>query len=242
MPKLLLSMSIRNTYKKTIKLASCFGLLSLIILSACQPKLEPIAEPSVAQAVEQSIEQPQAEILIGYCPTMAPHIQTAVKDHPYLIPRRFDNSAMAMGALHTGQVQAILIGRSAWENERTDHLRQVLLSDGLTLIVQQPGVIRYEDLSRVRILTHESKAAIQDLLPPGTSIIHYDAFDQMRADLDGTVALLLRWSQVLPTDNLLVPIDQAGLKIPAFRSPDFYYLASMEENLAPLLATLSVEK
>jgi hypothetical protein len=231
----------KNTIQKTIKLASCFGLLSLIILSACQPKPEPIAETSVAQAVVQSIEQPQAEILIGYCPTMAPHVQTLLEDHPYLSPRRFDNSALAMGALQTGQVQAILIGRRAWENEHTDHLRLVLLSDGLTLIVQQPGVIRYEDLSQVRILTHESKATIQELLPPGTSIIPYDAFDQMRADLDGTVALLLRWSQVLPTDNLLVPIDQAGLKIPAFRSPHFYYLASMEENLASLLAAFPVE-
>ena len=231
----------KNTIQKTIRLASYCGLLSLIILSACQPKPEPIAEPSVTQAAEQSNEQPQAEILIGYCPTMAPHIQTLLEDHPYLVPRRFDNSAMAMGALHTSQVQAILIGRTAWENERTDHLRQVLLSDGLTLIVQQPGVIRYEDLSQVRVLTHESKAAIQDLLPPGTNIIHYAAFDQMRADLDGTVALLLRWSQVLPTDNLLVPIDQAGLKIPAFRSPHFYYLASMEEGLASLLAAFLVE-
>jgi len=231
----------KNTIKKIIKLASCCGLLSLIVLSACQAQTEHVAESTAAQTAEQSIKQPQTEIHIGYCPTMAPQVQALVEDHPYLVPRRFDNSAVAIGALHTGQVQAILIGRMAWENEHTDHLRLVLLSDGLTLIVQQPGVIRYEDLSRVRVLTHESKAAIQDLLPPGTNIIHYDDFDQMRADLDGTVALLLRWSQALPTDNLLVPIDQAGLKIPAFRSPHFYYLASMEEHLASLLAAFPVE-
>jgi hypothetical protein len=231
----------KNTIKKNIMLASCYGLLSLFILSACQPNPEPIAQPSAVQTVEQSIEQPQTEILIGYCPTMAPHVQALVEHHPYLVPRRFDNSATAMGALQTGQVQAILIGRKAWENEHTDHLRLVLLSDGLTLIVQQPGVIRYEDLSRVRILTHESKTAIQDLLPTGTNIIHYDDYDQMRTNLDGTVALLLRWSQVLPTDNLLVPVDQAGLKIPAFRSPHFYYLAPMEETLSPLLTALSAD-
>jgi hypothetical protein len=231
----------KNTIQKTIKLASCFGLLYLIILSACQPKPEPIAEPSVTQAAEQSNEQPQAEILIGYCPTMASHVQALVADQPYLVPRGFNNSALAMGALHAGQVQAILIGRRAWENEDLDQLRLVLLSDGLTLIVQQPGSIRFEDLSRVRILTHESRAIIQDLLPPGTNIIHYDDYNQMRTALDGTVALLLRWSQVSPTDNLLVPVDQAGLKIPAFRSPHFYYLVSMEENLAPLLAAFSSE-
>jgi hypothetical protein len=231
----------KNTIKMNIMLASCFALLSLFILSACQPNPEHMTEPSVPQAVDQSIEQPQGEILIGYCPTMAPHVQALAEDHLYLVPRRFDNSALAMGALQTGQVQAILIGRKARENEHTDHLRLVLLSDGLTLIVQQPGVIRYEDLSRVHILTHESKAAIKDLLPDGASIIHYDDYDQMRTNLDGTVALLLRWSQVLPTDNLLVPIDQAGLKIPAFRSPHFYYLAPMEENLASLLAALAAD-
>lgn len=242
MAKFLLSIIMKITIKQTIILACYVSLLSLIVLSACQPKPEHIADPSVAQAVEQSSEQPQAEILIGYCPTMAPHVQALVEDHFYLVPRRFDNSAVAIGALYTGQVQVILIGRRAWENEHTDHLRLVLLSDGLTLIAQQPGAIRFEDLSQVRVLTHERKAAIQDLIPPGTNIIHYDDFDQMRADLDGTVALLVRWSQVLPTDNLLVPVDQAGLKIPAFRSPHFYYLASMEENLASLLAAFTIEK
>lgn len=232
----------KDTIKKIIVIASYVGLLSLIILSACQAQPEHVAEPSTAQAAEQSIEQPQTEILIGYCPTMSPYVQALVEDHPYLVPQRFDNSALAMGALQTGQVQAILIGRRAWENEHTDHLRLLLLSDGLTLIVKQPGVIRYEDLSRVRIITNENKAVIQDLLPPGTNIIHYDDFDQMRSDLDGTVALLLRWSQVLPTDNMLVPIDQVGLKIPAFRSPHFYYLSSSEETLAPLLTTLSIEQ
>jgi hypothetical protein len=231
----------KNTKRQLIKLANCFALLTLIVLSACQPIPEQSSEPPAEEITPPASKQPPAEIHLGYCPTMAPHVQALVADHPYLVPRRFDNSALAMRALHAGQVQGILIGRSAWENERTDHLRVVLLSDGMTLIVQQPGAIRYEDLSRVRILTHENKAAIQDLLPPGTNIIHYDDYDQMRTALDGTVALLLRWSQVSPTDNLLVPVDQAGLKIPAFRSPHFYYLASMEESFASLLAAFSSE-
>jgi hypothetical protein len=228
-----------KTIKHMIRLANWFSLIALFVLCACQPIPELSSESPNQEITEHASEQPPAEIHLGYCPTMAPHVQALVADHPYIVPQRFDNSALAMRALHAGQVQGILIGRSAWENERTDHLRLVLLSDGMTLIVQQPGTIRYEDLSRVRILTHESKAAIQDLLPPGTNIIHYDEYDQMRVDLDGTVALLVRWSQVTPTDNLLVPVDQAGLKIPAFRSPHFYYLGSREATLAPLLAALT---
>jgi hypothetical protein len=241
MPDLLSTKIMKNTKQQIIKLANCLALLTLIVLSACQPITEQSSEPPTEEIIQPASEQPPTEIHLGYCPTMAPHVQAFIADHPSLVPQRFDNSALAMRALLAGQVQAILIGRSAWENERTDQLRLVLLSDGLTLIVQQPGAIRYEDLSRVRILTHESKAAIQDLLPPRTNIIHYDDYDQMRSALDGTVALLVRWSQVTPMDNLLVPVDQAGLKIPAFRSPHFYYLASMEEKVAPLLAAFSSE-
>lgn len=215
---------------KLIKNGTIVALVILALLSACSPN------------PNQTAEQQLIGIKIGYCPTMTPHVQALAKNHKNVTPILYDNSALAMDALHAGAVQAILIGRSAREHELTDGLRLLLVEDGLTLIAQHPGVIRYEDLPKIRILTHEGEAAIQDLIPVRINVVYYDDFTQMLADMDSSVAVLLRWSQVSPDNNLLIPVDVAGLKIPAFRSPHFYYLDSMEDTLLPIFNTYSTNK
>lgn len=219
-----------HTSNPMIKNVIVVGLVLLALLCACSPN------PG------QTAEQPLKEIKIGYCPTMTPYVQALAKAHQNVTPILYDNSALAMDALYSDAVQAILIGRSAREHELTDGLRLLLVEDGLTLIAQHPGVIRYEDLPKIRILTLEGEAAIQDLIPVRINIVYYDDFNQMLADMDSSVAVLLRWSQVSPDNNLLIPVDPAGLKVPAFRSPHFYYLDSMETALLPILNTYSTNK
>jgi len=203
------------------------GLMILLILNGCNPQ------------AEQEIEQTLPEIRIGYCITMEPHVQSLVETHQNVLPVLYDNSAAAMQALHTGNVQASLIGRRAWEHELVEELQLLLMTDGLTLIVQQPGFIRYEDLPKIRILTNEEETTVQPLIPNLTNVVFYDDFDQVLTAMDASVAVLLRWSQVSSTDNLLIPVDAAGIKIPAFRSPHLYYLAPMEPILSPLLTAWS---
>lgn len=203
------------------------GLMILLILNGCNPQ------------AEQNSEQSLPKIKIGYCITMEPHVQSLAEAHQNVIPVLYDNSAAAMQALHAGNVQASLIGRNAWEHELTEDLRLLLMADGLTLIVHQPGFIRYEDLSRIRIFTLEDPAAIQSLIPVQDNVIFYDDFDQMLADMGRSAAVLLRWSQVSPVDGLLIPVDMAGDKIPGFRSPHLYYLAPTEATLSFLLTALS---
>ena len=203
-----------------------YGVMILTTIIGCNPR------------PEQNIQQPPPEIKMGYCPTMDPYVQSLAESHQNVMPVLYDNSAAAMQALQAGTVQAILIGRTAWAHELTEDLRLLLMADGLTLIVQQPGFIRYEDLPRIRIFTHDDPAAVQSLIPIQTNMVFYDDFEQMLTDMDASVAVLLRWSQVSPTDNLLIPVDPSGLKIPGFRSPHLYYMAPMEETLSPLLTTL----
>jgi hypothetical protein len=161
-------------------------------------------------------------------------VQALAKTHQNVTPIRYENSAIAMDALHAGVVQAILIGRPARDHELTDDLRLLLVDDGLTLIAQHPGVIRFEDLPKIRIFTQEAEADFQDLIPVRINVVYYDDYNQMLADMDGSVAVLVRWSQVSPDDNLLIPVDTAGLKVPAFRSPHFYYLDALEADLTPI--------
>ena len=204
-------------------------LMILSLISGCNPQ------------AEQMIEQSLPEIRIGYCPTMHPYVQELAENDEHVIPILYDNSAEAMQALHTGLVEAIIIGRAAWEHELTEDLRLLLMADGLTLIVQQPGFIRYEDLPRIRIFTLEDSEAIQSLIPVQDNVIFYDDFDQMLADMGRSAAVLMRWSQVSPVDGLLIPVDPTGLKIPGFRSPHLYYLAPMESTLSPLLNAQSAD-
>ena len=218
-----------NIQHKFFYITAILALAILISLSGCNPQ------------PEQNIEQALPEIRIGYCPTMNPYVQNLAEAHENVIPVLYDNSAAAMQALQARDVQAILIGRTAWEHEIIEDLRLLLMADGLTLIVQQPGFIRYEDLSRIRIFTHEDPENIQSLIPMQDNVTFYDDFDQMLTDMGRTAAVLLRWSQVSPVDGLLVPVDAAGVKITGFRSPHLYYLAPMETTLSPLLAAISAD-
>ncbi len=214
-------------HRNHITITIFIGLVILIILNGCNPQ------------ADQKIEQSLPEIRIGYCITMETHVQSLAEVHQNVIPVLYENSAAAMQALHADNVQASIIGRSAWEHEIFEDLRLLLMDDGLTLIVQQPGLIRYEDVPKIRILTSEDEVAVQSLIPILTNVVFYDDFDLMLADVDASVAVLLRWSQISPTDNLLIPVDPTGLKTPGFRSPHLYYLAPMETTLSPLLTALS---
>lgn len=218
--------------KKALSLSTPLIVLMVIILalfSACAPN------------PEATDEQHLAEVILGYCPTMQPHAQAIAGAHQNVTLQRFENSGAALAALKAGQVHAILIGRIAWQQEHNDDLRLVRLVDGLTLIAQHPGVIRFEDLPKIRIFTHEAEAAIKDLIPVRINVIYYDRYDEMRKALDASAAVLVRWSQVTPTDNLLIPVDGTGNKISGFRSPHFYYLNAMKTTLTTLLDALPSE-
>lgn len=218
---------IENSHNK--KLAIIIFLVILVLLSACQANPQPAPQ------------QPLPEILVGYCPTMSPHVQTLAQAHQNVTPVLYDNSAVAIQALYAGDVHGILIGRVAWNLELSEQLRLVRLVDGLTLIAQHPGVVRFEDLAKIRIFTQENETAIQEIIPIRVNVTYYDDFNQMLADFDGNSALLVRWSQVSPLDNLLIPVDPTGNKVAAFRSPHFYYLVTQEDQLAPLLSTFSTQ-
>jgi hypothetical protein len=215
--------------KHSMKIISALVISFIVLISACQP--------NPAAVIEQHLET----VKVGYCPTMQPHIQALMSTHQSIIPELYDNSAAAMQALYEGQVQAILIGRTARQNELSDQLRLVRLVDGLTLITHQPGVIRFEDIPKITLLTCEDEAAIADLIPVRFNVVYFDEFDQMLVNFDATVAVLLRWSQVSPVDNLLVPVDAAGNKVAGFRSPHFYYLDAHEAALAGIINTLPFE-
>jgi len=207
--------------------------LLIIPLMSCASIIETRPDPVT--------ETKMPKIKIGYCPTMMPLIENMVENAKNLIPVHYDNAAMAMQALKAGDVHAVLIGRIVWEHEILDNLQLVRLEDNLTLIAARPGWILYDDLVQLTLMTSEEETQVRDLLPMGTSIAYYQDVDQMISEMDSSRAILLRWSQVLPSYNLLIPLDARGNKVPEFRSPHLYYLNLEEAIVTALIDVLSAD-
>lgn len=209
-------------------------LLFILIFSVflgCIPKDNSPSTQSVEITSTNTMITP--EIKIGFCPTMTgttPDLKQEgidFKEIPYA------SSGAAISALHNGQVEAIIIGRSANASELSDDLRFIRQQDGYTLISNQPGLILFDDLAKVVVHTAENKSIAQDLLPPSTRIIYYEDLGDALAMINNG-AVLLHWGQVQPHDKLLIPIDSSGNKILTFRSPHLYY----KENNSQLLSAL----
>lgn len=191
---------------------------------------------------EQVISPTALPMTLGYCPTMKPYIQSLVDSTQNLSAVQFDNAAMAIQSLVSGEVQAALIGRMARHSEINEDIRLHRIEDGFTLIALNQAVIPYEALLDARIFTMEENKDAHALLPQDASITYYQNFDQMMSDLDRSSAVLLRWSEVPNSFQLLMPVDGQGNKIPEFRSPHFYFNNTLEFDFSEMIGVLSLEE
>ncbi len=218
---------------KRTKVNVILGLLGILMVAAfggCKP------------LGEQDKSSTALPITLGYCPTMTPYVQSLVDAGLPINALPFENSMRAVEALNAGTVQAALIGRTAREHESGEGIGLVRIKDGYTLIAQAPGGIPYEALPLIRIMTLEENQDAAAILPPGTSLAYYQNFDRMLADLDGVSAVMLRWSELPPSYQLLIPFDEAGNKVPEFRSPHLYFDEASELDFTQLIDTLSSQE
>jgi len=57
--------------------------------------------------------------------------------------------------------------------------------------------------------------------------------------VDDSSAILLHWSEVPPSYQLLIPVDSQGNKVPEFRSPHFYFNDHPQIDHTPIITELS---
>jgi hypothetical protein len=214
--------------KKIFILVLSFLIVGMLI--ACKPPSSEASNPT------------HEPIILGYCPTMTPYVESLVESGYPVNAVQFENSMRAIEALNAGAVQSALIGRTARDFEIGEGIGLVRIKDGYTLIAQTQGGIPYEALSLVRILTMEENRDAAEILPPGTAITYYQDFDQMLSEMDGNSAVILRWSELPPAYQLLIPFDGQGNKIPEFRSPHLYYAEGSELNFTQMIDTLSSQE
>lgn len=207
-----------------------FGLLLLsfmILIGACTPQVK--LKPDVTKP----------PVMIGYCPTMRPYVELLLQSHDALIIIQYDSAAQVMQALNSGIIHGAIIGRVAREDEINEGISLIRLADGYTLIASDQSIIRYEDLQKIPILTTAEKKDVDKLLPEVTDITYYQDFDNMLSEMGRSEAVFLRWSEVSPIQNLLIPVDRQGLKVALFRSPHFYYWQDSGVDLSSILEALA---
>lgn len=188
---------------------------------------------------EQQVTLTPTPILIGYCPTMKPFISDLLENHNELSAIEFNNAAMALQALNSGAIQAAVVGRIAHQNEVDDDIRLIRVKDGYTLVTKNQSMILFEELKNINIFTLEETSEIQKMLPQDIVITQYQDTEQIFSELTESTAILLRWSEVPASYQLLIPVDMQGNKIPDFRSPHFYYHEETYENLSSIITELS---
>lgn len=104
------------------------------------------------------------------------------------------------------------------------------------------GCKSLEVLLLVRIMTLEENCDAAESLPTGTSVAYYQIFDRMLADLDGASAVMLRWSELPTSYQLLIPFDAQGNKVPEFRSPHLYHAEASELDFTQIVDALSSQE
>lgn len=199
----------------------------LFSLTACSLNSNKgVSSTNIVATIESA---PQA-VKIGYCPTMEEAFNLLKSKLVNVTGVTYPSAGAAFVGLYDGDVEGIIVGRTANASEISEQLSFLRKQDGLTLISKSPGMIYYDDLVQINIHTAEQESHLADLLPEGTNVIYHESLaDALRAAEKG--AVLVKWSQVMPQDKLLIPVDKNGNKISTFRNPHFYYLNHSELDL-----------
>jgi hypothetical protein len=173
----------------------------------------------------------------GYCPTMREEVTRLSADFPALRPVRYPNAASAIQALHSGQVDIIIIGRKVHDHESPQDLATIQLQPGYTLITQTQRAVSMAVLAGMTVHTALPAPLARSLLPDGTSMVfHTKPAEALQAGLAS--AVLLEWELVEGWHALLIPLGEQGEKIRAFRTPFLVYPRALSGDLAALLAAL----
>ncbi len=171
------------------------------------------------QNTEEIIIEKQS-VRLGYCPTMSGIAEEigAKNSHVSLVP--YDFTVQALQSLNNEEVDVVLVGRLAEENEIGETFERQL-RDGLTLIGREKRLISIDEMQRSRIHTYVSKKQAQEYIPNTDNIIFHDSFESAIKDGINDV-VLIQWSDFSDDLELVIPVDNNMNKIEKFRIPVLY--------------------
>mgnify|MGYP005838494903 CR=1 FL=1 len=171
----------------------------------------------------QDAEEPNVEkqpIRLGYCPTMSAIAEEIAIKNSHVSLVSYDFTVQALQSLNNKEVDVVLVGRLAEENE-VGEIFEKRLRDGLTLVGKEKKLISMDNLQRSKIHTYVSKEQAQEYIPNIDNVIfHGSSESAISSGLDDLV--LIRWSDFSEDLELVIPIDENMNKIEKFRIPVLY--------------------
>jgi len=158
------------------------------------------------------------EIRIGYCPTMINYVKD-FESKNFAKSINYGSAAQAINALRKREVDAIIVGRLATQNELNEPFNYKF-REGLTLVGETKKFIDIQDLKNLEIHTAINKNIVDEFLPDSTNIVFYDNLDEaINQGLSKSV--LIDWNDYEDYMGLIIPM-QYSQKVEKFRLPVFY--------------------
>ncbi len=164
---------------------------------------------------------------LGIIPPARPYIAEAETFFEF---QMFPDVDQAVKALERKVVDGIIIDRRLYPSEIPPEWKEVILIDSFTLVkFKDEAVIRYEDLSHVRVNAYVEDEGIEEILKellpdPDMVFFHGDLERACSFAFANDEPVLIRWSDFHRMNfKLLIPVDENHRRIQKFRTPVLYY-------------------
>ena len=145
----------------------------------------------------------------------------------------YKDEKQAIYALEREDVLGIILDRRLPLNSKP-LWKEIILIDGYTLVKYKgEALIKYEDLSHVRINTYIEDKKLLERLFPDTSVI-YQHGDIRRASnfaFANDEPIFIKWSDMMEGHHVLSPIDENHKLILDFRTPVLYHTELRNEEV-----------
>ena len=164
-------------------------------------------------------------ITLGFCPTMKVFVNEIINTRSNVSAINLGSAARVLYALSNNDINVGLVGRRAKKSEFSGYEQELNNKQGYTLVSAQKSFVREGDLKNLRVVTSIDKEIVETNFPQLQNVI----FDnQLNDKLTESEVRLISWTEWNDDFNLLIPVDDFGNKMLAFRKP---YLFSKNKEL-----------
>ena len=168
-------------------------------------------------------------ITMAYCPTMEPFAQEIENNlrEVKIIPAY--SAAQVLNMLRSGEVDSVLIGRTAKKSEINADTGCLRLKEGITLAYRTKAGIPVSRLREIEVVTYLEPERVEGVKDLFAEVIHLDTLnDCLKYNLE--VPVLVDWQDYRDDFELLIPMNEGG-KSPEFRAPVIYYSPNVDEEI-----------
>ncbi len=164
---------------------------------------------------------PMKNYKIGYCPTMQAYADTISEKVPSVEMLDFGSAGQVLSLLKHGNLDGVLIGRTAENRETDENTACVRLKNGITLAFKMKYGIPEEQLKEIDVITYLKPEQVEHVKHFFKEIHYFNTLDEC-TNQKLEVPVLVDWNDFRDDFQLLIPMNDFG-KTAEFRAPVIYH-------------------